>query len=147
MSQTNYRLGAVRFAQETGQSLTDFSDDSPCITQADPESQLKLVLWTEAYGFLAFVLLIINFNGDAFGCLHEILAYVGPIKYGGKFILSPEKAEQWRDLWDLIFLISSLLNNREKNVVGSLTPIPPLYLGYGPFNTLCAAHPQVTASL
>ena len=32
------RLGAVRFAQETGQSLTDFfSDDSPRIAQADPE--------------------------------------------------------------------------------------------------------------
>ena len=34
------RLGAIRFAQETGQSLTDFfSDDSPRMTgtQADPE--------------------------------------------------------------------------------------------------------------
>ena len=32
------RLGAIRFAQETGQSLTDFfSDDSPRVTQADPE--------------------------------------------------------------------------------------------------------------
>ena len=32
------RLGAVRFAQETGQSLTDFfSDDSPRVTQADSE--------------------------------------------------------------------------------------------------------------
>src|ERR1700678_3111244 len=32
------RLGALRFAQETGQSLTDFfSDDSPRVAQADPE--------------------------------------------------------------------------------------------------------------
>jgi hypothetical protein len=32
------RLGAIRFAQETGQSLVDFySDDSPCGTQTDTE--------------------------------------------------------------------------------------------------------------
>ena len=32
------RLGAIRFAQETGQSLVDFySDDSPCGTQSDTE--------------------------------------------------------------------------------------------------------------
>ena len=32
------KLGAIRFAQETGQSLTDFfSDDSPRVTQAEPD--------------------------------------------------------------------------------------------------------------
>ena len=36
--------------------------------------------WTEAYAFLVFVPLITNFDGGAFGCLREILAYVGPIE-------------------------------------------------------------------
>jgi len=34
------RLGASRFAQETGQKLTDFfSEDSSCVTQSDPEAR------------------------------------------------------------------------------------------------------------
>jgi hypothetical protein len=54
------RLGAIRFAQETGQSLTDFfSDDSPRVTQADPDdvkgvkrvaeltSEMKDGLWSQ----------------------------------------------------------------------------------------------------
>ena len=54
------RLGAIRFAQETGQSLTDFfSDDSPRVTQADSDevkgvkrvaeltSEMKNGLWSQ----------------------------------------------------------------------------------------------------
>ena len=54
------KLGAIRFAQETGQSLTNFfSDDSPRVTQADPDevkgvkrvaeltSEMKDGLWSQ----------------------------------------------------------------------------------------------------
>ena len=58
--------------------------------------------WSEPYGFLAFVPLIPHFDGAAFGCLHEILAYIGP-SINGESVLSPEKVAQWKYLEDLIF--------------------------------------------
>ena len=66
-----------------------------------------------AIWFPAFVPLIPHFNGAAFGCLCEILAYIGP-SINGESVLSPEKVVQWKDLEDLIFLICSLLKNEKK---------------------------------
>ena len=105
--------------------------------------------WTEAYGFLAFVPLIPKFDGAAFGCLSEILAYIRPsIEHSGKFVLSSEKIAQWTDLEDLIFLVSSLLKNNTKFLLcASLSPIPPSYLGYRlPFDTPRAARLRVTTA-
>ena len=103
--------------------------------------------WTQPNGFLTFVPFIPNFNGAAFGCLHEILAYVHP-SINGKFVLSPENVAQWKDLEDLIFLICSLLKNKKAFMFGALlTPIATSYLGYSlPSNDLHATHLQVTAT-
>jgi hypothetical protein len=85
--------------------------------------------WTEPYGFLAFVPLIPTFDGAAFGCLSEILAYIH--EYSGITVLSPEKVAQWKDLEDLIFLVCSLLKNEKKFMFGaSMTPIAPSFLAY-----------------
>src|ERR1700734_2134309 len=86
---------------------------------------------TEPYGFLAFVPLMPSFDGAAFGCLRDISASVcSSYEHPGKFTLSPEKIAQWMDLENLLFLISSLLNNSKNYLLGpSLTPIPPSYLG------------------
>ena len=74
--------------------------------------------WTEAYSFLSFVPLIPNFDGGAFGCLRDILPYIcSSYEHTGKFILSPEKAAQRKDLEDLILLISSLLKNEKKKKI------------------------------
>jgi hypothetical protein len=100
--------------------------------------------WTEAYGFLAFVPLIPKFDGAAFGCLHEILAYICPSNE--KFALSSEKIAEWTDLEDLLLLISSLLKSNKNILLGaSLTPISPSYLGYRlSFGTPRAARLRVT---
>ena len=105
--------------------------------------------WTEPYGFLAFVPLIPNFDGAAFGCLRDILTHVcSSYEHIGMFVLSPEKVSQWMDLEDLLFLISSLLNNNKKFLLGaSLTPIPPSYLGYRlPFDSPRNARLRVTTA-
>ena len=103
--------------------------------------------WSEPYGFLAFIPLLPSFDGAAFSCLREILAYVRP-SIDGKFVLSPEKVAQWKDLEDLIFFICCLLKNEKKFMFGaSLTPIAPSYLGYSiPSNDLRAARLRITAA-
>jgi hypothetical protein len=105
--------------------------------------------WTEPYGFLAFVPLIPNFDGAAFGCLREIVSHIrSSIENPGKFVLSSEKIAEWTDLEDLMFLVSSLLNNNKKFLLGaSLNPIPPSYLRYRfPFDTPRAARLRATTA-
>ena len=103
--------------------------------------------WTEPYGFLAFVPLIPSFEGAAFGCLREIVAYIHQ-SVDGKFVLRPEKVAQWKDLEDLIFLVSSLLKHQSKFLLGaSLPPIAPSYLGYSlPFNESRTVRVRVIAA-
>ena len=100
--------------------------------------------WTVPYSFLAFVPLIPSFDGAAFGCLREVSAHIcSSYEHIGKFMLSPEKAAEWIDLEDLLFLATSLLKNSHYLLGPSLPPIAPSYLGYlCPFDTPCAAHLQ-----
>src|SRR5271155_5811595 len=81
--------------------------------------------WTRPYGFLAFVPLIPRFDGTVFGCLRDITAHICPCEHDGKFSLRPEKAAQWRDLEDLLILVTSLLKKNTHFLFGpSLSPAP-----------------------
>ena len=95
------------------------------------------------YGYLAFVLLIPKFSGVVFECFCDIMPYnVCPSEeHVGRFVLRPEKAAQWKYLEDLLILISTLLKNNTRFLLGpSLAPVAPLYLGYHwPFYTPLAA--------
>ena len=99
------------------------------------------------YGYLAFVLLIPKFSGVVFECLRDIMPYnVCPSEeHVGRFVLRPEKAAQWQDLEDLLILVSALLKNNTRFLLGpSLAPVTPSYLGYHwPFYTPCAARPRM----
>src|SRR5277367_2128242 len=81
--------------------------------------------WTRPYGFLAFVPLIPRFDGTVFGCLRDITAHICPCEHNGKFSLRPEKAAQWRDLEDLLILVTSLLKQNTHFLFGpSFSPAP-----------------------
>jgi len=102
--------------------------------------------WTPPYGYLAFLPLIPNFDGAAFGCLRDIVAHICQ-NVDGNFVLRPEKAAEWMDLQDLLILVSNRMKNNTYFVhLGpSLAPVAPSYLGFSlPFNTPRAARLQVT---
>src|SRR5271155_4291275 len=83
--------------------------------------------WTRPYGFLAFVPLIPRFDGTVFGCLRDITAHICPCEHGGKFSLRPEKAAQWRDLEDLLILVTSLLKKNMHFLFGPFFSPAPLH--------------------
>src|SRR5271168_5624504 len=58
---------------------------------------------------------------DAYAILRRMFAP----EYDGKFSLRPEKAVQWRDLEDLLILVTSLLKKNTHFLFGpSLSPAP-----------------------
>lgn len=95
------------------------------------EQFLQPQWWTDAYGFLSFLVLKPYFDGAALKCLHRFMDSIVRDDEKGKFGLCDERLSQWKFVEDCIIAsVAHLSKEYHHFLFPSLYPAPPSKLGF-----------------